>query len=200
MTDEPDLERAASSVVLENGTLIYHENVDPGLCGYWVEAKDLRVGDVFLGANGESSTLINIVRVEQDGGIAVFNFTVEGNHNYFILEKEYDYGQSCVLVHNADRLYRNGAGQQTRKKLAEDAETAEKLGIGIYQKHIHGISTSTTKPSVPSRSALRSDIEKKFKVHETPTRSDPDHFTIELPKPVTTKVRNELYSILKPTE
>ena len=43
----------------------------------------------------------NIVRVEQEGGIAVFNFTVEGHHNYFILAKEYDYGQSCVLVHNA---------------------------------------------------------------------------------------------------
>jgi len=71
------------------------------LNGFWVEAKDLRVGDVFLGANGELSTLTNIVRVEQAGGIAVFNFTVEGNHNYYILAKEYEYGQSCVLVHNA---------------------------------------------------------------------------------------------------
>ena len=56
---------------------------------------------MFLGANGELSTLINAVRVEQEGGIAVFNFTVEGNHNYFILAKEYEYGQTCVLVHNA---------------------------------------------------------------------------------------------------
>ena len=40
------------------------------------------------------------MRVEQDGGIAVFNFTVEGNHNYFILAKEYEYGQTCILVHN----------------------------------------------------------------------------------------------------
>ena len=48
----------------------------------------------------ELSTLTNIVRIEQEGGIAVFNFTVEGNHNYFILAKEYEYGQTCVLVHN----------------------------------------------------------------------------------------------------
>jgi hypothetical protein len=41
------------------------------------------VGDVFLGANGEFTTLTGIVRVEQSGGLAVFNFTVEGNHNYF---------------------------------------------------------------------------------------------------------------------
>ena len=101
VTDEPDLDRAARSVVDENGVLLYHENLEPGLNGFWVEAKDLRVGDVFLGANGELSTLTNIVRVEQSGGIAVFNFTVEGNHNYFILAKEYEYGQSCVLVHNA---------------------------------------------------------------------------------------------------
>jgi len=97
VTDEPDLERAARE--LADG--FYHENIEPGLNGFWVEAKDLRVGDVFLGANGELSMLTNAVRVEQSGGIAVFNFTVEGNHNYFILAKEYEYGQTSILVHNA---------------------------------------------------------------------------------------------------
>ena len=101
VTDEPDLERMARDYVFENDVWKYHENITPTAFGYWVEAKDLRVGDVFLGANGELSTLTNLVRVEQDGGIAVFNFTVEGNHNYFILAKEYEYGQTCVLVHNA---------------------------------------------------------------------------------------------------
>ena len=100
VTDEPDLSRAARNVVDENGVILYHENLEPGLNGFWVEAKDLRTGDIFLGANGELSTLTNVVRVEQNGGIAVFNFTVEGNHNYFILMKEYEYGQTCVLVHN----------------------------------------------------------------------------------------------------
>ena len=100
MTDDPDLERAARSVVDENGVWLYHENVNPTEHGFWVEAKDLRVGDVFLGANGELSTLINAVRVEQEGGIAVFNFTVKGNHNYYILAKNYEYGQTSVLVHN----------------------------------------------------------------------------------------------------
>ena len=71
MTDEPDLERAARDVVDENGVILYHENLEPGLNGFWVEAKDLRTGDVFFGANGELSTLTNIVRVEQSGGIAV---------------------------------------------------------------------------------------------------------------------------------
>jgi hypothetical protein len=98
VTNDPDLSRAAKDY--SDG--MYHGNLEITENGFWVEAKDLRVGDVFLGANGELSTLTNIVRVEQDGGIAVFNFTVEGNHNYFILAKEYEYGQSCVLVHNAD--------------------------------------------------------------------------------------------------
>ena len=98
VTDEPDLERAARSVVDENGVLLYHENLEPGLNGFWVEAKDLRVGDVFLGADGELSTLTGKLRLDFEGGIAVFNFTVEGNHNYFILAKDYECGQSCVLV------------------------------------------------------------------------------------------------------
>ena len=31
VTDEPDLSRAARSVVDENGVILYHENIDPGL-------------------------------------------------------------------------------------------------------------------------------------------------------------------------
>ncbi len=103
VTDEPDLSRAARSVVDENGTWLYHDNLDTGLNGYWVEAKDLRVGDVFLGADGKLSSLTNAVRLEVAGGISVFNFEVEGNHNYFVLAKEYGVGQTCVLVHNASR-------------------------------------------------------------------------------------------------
>jgi len=102
VTNSPDLERAARDYAFENGVWMYHENVTPTQHGYWVEAKDLRVGDVFLSADGKLSTLTNAVRVEQKGGIDVFNFKVEGNHNYFILAKNYEYGQSCILVHNGD--------------------------------------------------------------------------------------------------
>jgi len=104
VTNDPDLSRAARDYVFENGQWLFHDDVTHTEHGYWVEAKDLRVGDVFLGANGELSTLTNAVRVEQDGGIGIFNFTVEGNHNYFILAKEYEYGQSCVLVHNTSTI------------------------------------------------------------------------------------------------
>ena len=101
VTNDPDLSRAARDYVFENGTWLYHENVTPTEHGFWIEAKDLRVGDVFLGANGELSVLVDSVRVEYDENITVYNFSVEGNHDYFVLAKEYGFGQTCVLVHNA---------------------------------------------------------------------------------------------------
>jgi hypothetical protein len=79
----------------------YHENIEPTENGFWVEAKDLREGDVFLGANGELSTLVAIDRVELDEPITVYNFTVEGNHNYFVIAVADENGQTSVLVHNA---------------------------------------------------------------------------------------------------
>ena len=95
VTDDPDLSRAARSFA--DG--FYHENVAPGLSGFWVEAKDLRIGDVFLGANGELSTLVATERLSDK--TSVFNITVTGNHNYFIRAKECEYEQTTILVHNA---------------------------------------------------------------------------------------------------
>jgi hypothetical protein len=187
VTDDPDLERAAKDY--SDG--MYHGNLEITENGYWVEAKDLRVGDVFLGANGELSTLTNIVRVEQGSGIAVFNFEVEGNNNYFILAKDFDHGQSCVLVHNA-LLYRNVGGNESINRLRNKAaEAKDKIGI-------HGVSVSETTPvdGTVFRTAQRSEIEKYFPVHNTKTNSDPLHKTIELPEPLTpeaVKVFNNLF-------
>jgi len=102
VTDNPDLSRAARSVVDENGVWLYHENVGPTENGFWVEAKDLLVGDVFLGANGELTTLVDIERVQFDESIKVYNFTVDGNHNYFVTAKCDEFGQTSILVHNTD--------------------------------------------------------------------------------------------------
>ena len=118
VTDEPDLSRAARSVVDENGVWLYHENVGPTEHGFWVEAKDLREGDVVLGANGESSTLIAVERVVFPEGIKVYNFTVDGNHNYFVIAQTGEYGQTCVLVHNAKY---QSKGRHTPNNAAEAA-------------------------------------------------------------------------------
>ena len=163
VTDNPDLSRAARSVIEENGVSLYHESIEPGLNGYWVEAKDLRVGDIFLGANGGLSTLTNIVRVEQEGGVAVFNFTVKGNHNYFILAKEYNFGQTCVLVHNAcppvagdimsykdwvDYYRKNGAGKLqghhpvSKKTLGDYGYDPNNAPVILMDKKLHEQTTS----------------------------------------------------------
>jgi hypothetical protein len=97
VTDDPDLERAAR----EFADGVWHHNIAPTENGFWVEAKDLLVGDVFLGANGELSTLVDIERVELEESVKVYNFTVEGNHNYFVIATDDEFGQTCVLVHNA---------------------------------------------------------------------------------------------------
>jgi hypothetical protein len=102
VTDDPDLERAARSVVDENGVWLYHENIGPTENGFWVEAKDLREGDVLLGANGELVTVVSNERVACPDGVTVYNFTVEGNHNYFVLAQTAELGQTSVLVHNAE--------------------------------------------------------------------------------------------------
>ncbi len=73
--------------------------------GRWVDAKDLQTGDRFLDANGNVSTLENKDRIEYHDGIAVYNFTVEGNHDYFVIAAG-EYGQTCILVHNAGIGYR----------------------------------------------------------------------------------------------
>lgn len=85
-----------------NGVTIYHENLGVTENGFWVEAKDLRNGDVFLDANGKLSVCTETERVEFSAGITVYNFKVEGNHDYFVIARTDEYGQTCVLVHNAD--------------------------------------------------------------------------------------------------
>ena len=152
VTDEPDLERAARAVVDENGLIIYHDNIEPGLNGFWVEAKDLRIGDVFLGANGELSTLTGLMRVEQSGGIAVFNFEVAGNHNYFVIAKNVEGATTAVLAHNMCATASNigwikhGTYNEIRKQFGkkgvDEFVTAMKKGI-VGPKDASGIKALT---------------------------------------------------------
>ena len=183
VTNEPDLSRAAREVVDENGVILYHENLEPGINGYWVEAKDLREGDVFIGANGELSVLVAIERVVFPECIKVYNFTVDGNHNYFVIATTDEFGQTCILVHNANEtLYRMGTAKESVDRLKTKAADADsKIGI-------HGVSVSSNQLSKKSSSASRSEVEKSFAVHNTPTLSNPLHRTVELPKPVTNEV------------
>jgi hypothetical protein len=77
-------------------------------------------------------------------------------------------------------LTRFGQAVESADKLGQDAARAEGV-LGI-----HGVSVTARPPKRPAPSALRSIVEKHFRVHNT--GSDPLHRTVELPKPVTQEV------------
>jgi len=83
-----------------------------------------------------------------------------------------------------ETLYRRGEDKESAARLGRKAAEAE-AQIGI-----HGVSTSTTppKPGEQVSAASRSDVETVFPVEDTPTRNDPNHKTVVLPKPVTPQV------------
>ncbi|MEM7348726.1 MAG: hypothetical protein AAF485_31230, partial [Chloroflexota bacterium] len=88
---------------------------------------------------------------------------------------------SPVVTKGADpKIFRKGTSKESPTRLNRKAQEAEDSNIGI-----HGVSGSKTR-SPGCSSASCSDLEAAgFKVHQTPTRRDPNHVTIELPKPVT---------------
>lgn len=130
----------------------------------------LRVDDVVLGADGRLSTLTGTLRVEVDGGIAVFNFTVEGNHNYFVLSKDFGFGQSCVLVHNAGKFdmdcgakssdipKRTGAGRSDPH--GDGGRAAAKADAEI--KKIREEIARLKRSQEPGSKKLKKDLQKKI--------------------------------------
>jgi RHS repeat-associated protein len=87
-------------------------------------------------------------------------------------------------------LSRYGTSIESASRLSRKAaEAEEKIGI-------HGVSTSAAPVSTPASQAARKAVEENFRVHDTPTRADPLHRTVELPNPVTNDVAakfNELF-------
>jgi RHS repeat-associated protein len=89
--------------------------------------------------------------------------------------------EAADSARNAQVIYRRGDSAETATRLERKATEAQNSNIGI-----HGVSGSTTKPDGPCSSATCGQLEAAgFKVHDTPTRADPNHKTIELPSPVT---------------
>ena len=89
--------------------------------------------------------------------------------------------------------------EEVLKRFGTDPETAEKLTSAAAAAAavigIHGVSVTARETKAPAGRANRSDIEQHFTVHNTPSRRDPLHRTVELPQPVTTEVA-ELFNRL----
>ena len=81
-----------------------------------------------------------------------------------------------------EQLKRFGTDPESVERLAEQAAAAESA-IGI-----HGVSVTARPTNAPAGVAPRSEVEKHFKVHDTRSRRDPLHRTVELPQPVTQEV------------
>jgi hypothetical protein len=79
-------------------------------------------------------------------------------------------------------LKRFGTDPESVEKLAADAARAAAV-LGI-----HGVSATVRDTTAPAGRATRSDVEAHFPVHNTPSRRDPGHRTVELPQPVTPEV------------
>jgi hypothetical protein len=75
-------------------------------------------------------------------------------------------------------LKRLGTSRESAARLARKAAEAEAV-IGI-----HGVSVTAGLETREHSRALRLTVASQFRVHDTPTRRDPLHRTVELPKPV----------------
>lgn len=87
-------------------------------------------------------------------------------------------------------LKRLGTSRGSAARLARKAAEAEQV-LGI-----HGVSVTAGVAEGDVSAAERAEVERVFPVHETPTRADRLHRTVELPKPVTQEVAdrfNELF-------
>jgi hypothetical protein len=84
-----------------------------------------------------------------------------------------------------EQLKRFGTDPETAERLAQQASAALSV-LGI-----HGVSVTARGTTASGGVANRSDVEAYFRVHDTPTRRDPLHRTVELPVPVTADVAEQ---------
>jgi hypothetical protein len=75
-------------------------------------------------------------------------------------------------------LTRLGTSRASAARLARKAAEAEAV-IGM-----HGVSVTAGPETREHSRALRLAVAAQFRIHDTPTRRDPLHRTVELPKPV----------------
>lgn len=105
---------------------------------------------------------------------------------------------------SGDSLVRRGAQWESAKRLGAQAAQAEQAGAAINGvSYGHGV--SLTSPEANQRlardpsdavSATRGALEEAgFEIRYTPTRSDTDHHTVILPKPVTDEVARRFNGI-----
>jgi hypothetical protein len=85
----------------------------------------------------------------------------------------------------------SGLGRETEilKRLGGERKSAARMGRKAAEAEqvmgFHGVSVTAGETGAPCSSAARKIVEDHFRVHDTPTRREPLHRTVDLPKPVT---------------
>jgi hypothetical protein len=167
--------------------------------GEYVDAGRLAPGDTVTTPSGEHLAVVATRAYERVQ--RVYNLTVDGIHTYYVLA-----GDAAVLVHNcgtgqafgtactcsaSQSFSRFGTSWESTGRLGRSAAAAEETG-----RFGHGVSV-TTRAAEGASTATRQQIEDAgFSLKYTPTRNDPMHHTLELPKPVDAAVArtfNELF-------
>jgi hypothetical protein len=101
------------------------------------------------------------------------------------------------------RLYvalETGEGEgETLRRLGKSIESAARLGRKAAEAEaqigLHGVSTTASEVGSEVSTASRSEVEERFEVLNTPTRGDPLHRTVVLPKPVTQAIADIFNSL-----
>src|SRR4051812_3931987 len=99
-----------------------------------------------------------------------------------------------MAVAPGDTLVRHGTSPESARRLGAQAAAAEKAGAAQNAAPFgHGVSVTTPESNArlardpaDAVTATRKALEEAgFEVRHTPTRADPNHHTVQLPKPVT---------------
>jgi intein/homing endonuclease len=99
----------------------------------WIAAENLRAGDVLQLVNGEF-VVVELVQHEiLEKPQTLYNFEVEGNHNYYVAESVGTDATNFVLVHNEGCRNPNGkkGGPAHQKTIESEVARYEDLGYKV---------------------------------------------------------------------
>jgi len=99
---------------------------------------------------------------------------------------------------NVDVLVRQGRSWESVSRLSKKASEAEgaEFPHGVSVTSLESNERLSRNPADSSSARKQAFLAAGFSVHPTPTRRDPDHHTVELPKPVTEEIARKFNQVL----
>lgn len=168
--------------------------------GHWTDAAQLKAGEsTLITPDGQTQYVVAVDTLVAAKDMR--DLTVDRIHTYYVIA-----GETPVLVHNCNAgtaargdacsctpdtdFVRRGTSWESTGRLENQAGAAEAAGFP------HGVSVTTPESNARlSTNPLDAVMATKERIEEegfslvfTPTRNDPNHHTLALPKPVTSGV------------